>query len=193
MKAKFIILFLIIGLTNLISQAQTVDTVLTVSQNPFSISTDLTIHDLTNDTVSLKIYTMTGQVVEEYFENIILTGTFTVTFNADTLPNGFYFVNLKQNGYDHNLKLVKNQSSSVSEITNINGIEVYPNPTTDFLNISSDLKIERFEIYDINGRIKKSVKYEQFERVDFQNFEDGIYLLHLRTDERVFVKKVIKN
>ena len=193
MKTKFILLLLIVVLSNLIIQAQTTDTVLTVSQNPFVVSTDLTIHDLTNDTVSLKIFTITGQIVEEYFDNIILTGTFTVTFNSDTLPDGFYFVNLKQNGENHNLKLVKNQSASVFEITNNSGLEIYPNPTTDFLNISSDLKIERLEIYDINGRMIKNLKYEQFERVDLRNLEDGMHLLYLRTDERIFVKRVIKN
>ena len=193
MKTKFTILFLIIGLTSYISQAQITDTVLTVSQNPFAISTDLTIHDLTNDTVSLKILTITGQVIEEYFENIVLTGTFTVTFNADTLSDGIYFVNLKQNGENHNLKLVKNQSSSISEITNNNGLEIYPNPTTDFLNISSDFKVERLEVYDINGRMKLKVENKQFEKVNLQNLKEGTYLLYLKTNEKIFVKKVIKN
>lgn len=193
MKALFITLFLIIGLTNLISQAQTVDSVLTVSQNPFINSTNLTINDLTNDTISLKVYNRWGQIVEDFFDNIVLTGTYTVTFNADTLSDGIYIANLIQNGQYHNINLVKSQSSSITEIDDQENIEVYPNPTTDFLNISTDLKVERLKIYDINGRIKVKVENMQFKKVNLQNLDEGTYLLYLETDKRIFVKKVIKN
>jgi len=192
MKAKFIILLFIIGLVNLKSKAQITDTVLTVSQNPFVSSTDLTIHNLTNDTVSLKIFSITGQVVKEYFKNIVLTGTFTVTFNASSLPNGVYFVNLKQNGENHNLKLIKNESLSVNKITSINKIKIYPNPTTDFLTISSNLKIKKLKIYDINGQIKINIENKQLNKINLQNLEKGMYLLYLKSDDSVFVKTVIK-
>ena len=73
-----------------------------------------------------------------------------------------------------------------------NEVEIYPNPTTDFINISSKEKINTAEIYDINGRILlKTNKVE--DKIFLENLNAGIYLLKLQFENgSIETQKIIK-
>jgi hypothetical protein len=191
MNTKLLFLLVTFGISILTLKAQP-DT-LTASINPFPSSTNLTIHNLTSDTVTFKIYTLTGQVVQSFFDSIILSGTITVTFNASTLPDGIYFASMTKNSENSTLKLQKNQTatSTSDNPNNSTAIQIFPNPTSDYLTISTDLKIKEFEIHSIDGKLIQ-ISTGQKRIINIQNFDSGIYLLHLKTADKTFIKKVWK-
>src|SRR5690606_22527039 len=126
MKVKFLTCLILIGLATLTARSQTL---LDAVPNPFITSTELTINNLTEDTVSLSVYTLLGQPVKTFFTDLVLTGTFSVTFNADTLPDGAYLVQLLKNGETNGIKIVKNQEATgIEDIESSNSkIKLFPN------------------------------------------------------------------
>lgn len=194
MKSRVPILFTLLILATSTAQAQTGDTIFTVSQNPFPDSTHLTIHDLDNDTVTLKVYDVIGRVVANFFDSIVLSGTQTVTLSGDSLQDGTYFALLKKNSETHSRKLVKGllvtgwtqmPSDPVS-------LKVYPNPTTGPLSIQTGLTIEGLEIYDAYGRQVLQRHSGMIGNIDMACFNDGLYLLHIKSTNGTYIERIIK-
>jgi len=69
---------------------------------------------------------------------------------------------------------------------------VYPNPTSDFLNIKSDQKISKIEIYDMSGKLVQTSKMNN-EKVSVSKLPKGNYLLKIQTENGVVTSKFIKN
>lgn len=98
---------------------------------------------------------------------------------------------------------VLNQSEidtlSASNPTNIvsinNEINIYPNPTTNYLSVELDKKNTDFdiEILDLNGRAitSESVKTNQ-KIVDVSNFDKGVYFIRIQTEDFIKTTKIIK-
>jgi hypothetical protein len=73
---------------------------------------------------------------------------------------------------------------------------VFPNPVTDILTIEIEKYFEKaeFKIYDIFGKLLYSDKINnQIHTLDFANFNSGIYFLHIIIDDKIEIKKVVKN
>lgn len=79
-------------------------------------------------------------------------------------------------------------------------INVYPNPTTDVLNINMDLvatsKVVVYEIADITGKVVYSstannVKSE-LNKINIAGLATGPYVLKITTDSGIYTEKVIK-
>lgn len=74
------------------------------------------------------------------------------------------------------------------------GIAIYPNPAGNFLNIQSpDLKTNKLIISDITGKViirKNDMK--QFETIDLSGVEQGVYVIHIYTDNELLTKKMVK-
>lgn len=70
-------------------------------------------------------------------------------------------------------------------------IQVYPNPTSDWLNFSGDiLDISRLEIIDLQGRIVQS-SFDLSSGISTASLPNGIYLLQFySTDNQLIQKKV---
>ena len=73
---------------------------------------------------------------------------------------------------------------------------VFPNPVTDVVTItnSESIGIEQIEIFDISGKTVKSLSFNNENEVQLNlgDFASGMYLLHIKTNEGVAVKKVVK-
>lgn len=71
-------------------------------------------------------------------------------------------------------------------------VKIYPNPTTDFINLklSSKNKIDEAVIYDNSGRIILKTKIES-EKIDLRSLNTGIYLLYF-TNTDIKPLKIIK-
>ena len=67
--------------------------------------------------------------------------------------------------------------------------KVYPNPTTDFLNILTDEQILEVSIFDING--KQILKLNE-KRLDVSNLTSGIYLIEVKTASGKSILKFVK-
>lgn len=70
-------------------------------------------------------------------------------------------------------------------------VSIYPNPTTDVLNIKSDAKVSKVEIFDLAGRKASSVELTDG-KVEVKNLSNGAYVLKVTTDKGTTSHKFIK-
>ena len=75
----------------------------------------------------------------------------------------------------------------------LNGLSVYPNPTSSYLNIKQKLNVDDIKIVitDLNGKIIYQVKRCLFNthepiKIDVSSFVDATYRIHLTTKEHSF-------
>lgn len=76
--------------------------------------------------------------------------------------------------------------------TSSEGISVYPNPATGFININSPKAISTIQIINIHGAIVRIIKVgeENIFRLDLHDLNSGIYFLQIFTDNGIFVEKI---
>jgi hypothetical protein len=72
-----------------------------------------------------------------------------------------------------------------------NPVTIYPNPTTDVINIVSDETIEQLRLFDLQGRELKFVK--NISLIDLSLLPKGVYLLTIKTDKTFQSQRIIKN
>lgn len=68
---------------------------------------------------------------------------------------------------------------------------VFPNPSSDFINILSETEIEKVEIYDLNGRLL----LERFNNtaIDISQFMTGTYFMTISTNGAQYTEQFLKN
>lgn len=122
----------------------------------------------------------------------------TTTSYADNLTNG--------GDYEYMVRAVRDQTTasgtyqnlSLGIIGNISStasldelstfIRIYPNPTSNFIQIETDNKIEHWAIYTIDGKIILSGTQISNGMIDVQNLVAGIYILQVNHSKKQFVK-----
>ncbi|HAO29389.1 MAG TPA: hypothetical protein DCQ68_20575 [Chryseobacterium indologenes] len=83
-----------------------------------------------------------------------------------------------------------NATLNVQDIKTID-VNIFPNPTSDFVNIKSKVDVVSLILYSIDGR-KLSETYKQ-DRIDISSYSTGIYLLNITLkDGTTFKHKIIK-
>lgn len=99
---------------------------------------------------------------------------------------------VSQNGYITQIDTNCELSLSSNEIKgNSNKIELYPNPVQDVLNIKTNEKIERIDIYDMSGRrINSTINLQN--RIDLKDLKSGDYIIEIMTDKNKYQDKIIK-
>jgi len=72
--------------------------------------------------------------------------------------------------------------------------QIFPNPSSDFLNISSELNIDLIEIFSLNGNkvFSKSVSSNQT-TINISEFSNGNYLIVIKSENNSFSKFITKN
>lgn len=78
---------------------------------------------------------------------------------------------------------------SVNDATK-NLVKVYPNPVKDVLNIQSDGKVIKTELYSVDGKLLQTS--ENTKSINFSSYEKGIYLLRIHTENGVKTEKIVK-
>lgn len=80
------------------------------------------------------------------------------------------------------------KNNSLSDFT------VYPNPTTDFVNINSANTIDSYRIHDLTGRVvKSSSPYSNNFKIDVTSLNKGVYLVKLNSGDKTGSIKLIKD
>jgi hypothetical protein len=70
------------------------------------------------------------------------------------------------------------------------GFSIFPNPSTDYLNIKINTKYAEVYIYDASG-IRTNAKVEN-NQVDVRNLTQGVYVLGVKTEKGLLTQKFIK-
>lgn len=68
---------------------------------------------------------------------------------------------------------------------------IYPNPVQNVFSISTPYTIESVMITNSTGKVMKEIR-GNVQRVDISNFESGVYLLLIKTNQGLLQEKVIK-
>jgi ELWxxDGT repeat protein len=69
-------------------------------------------------------------------------------------------------------------------------LEIYPNPTSDYINISSEYLDNDFKIYSILGQVVKKGKITS-SKITVSDLSTGSYILKVTKDNKVETKKII--
>lgn len=142
------------------------------------------------------------EILEFDFSNEAL-GTATL---ANGLANGWVydkvsiFFNFDVNGATAGVKTYYfdnmafgDLASLSTEKVNLANVSLYPNPTKDFLNISADETIKKVTIYNILGKVVKTISVNKTSKnIDVSNFNAGIYLVKYNVNSAIGTAKFIK-
>jgi carboxypeptidase T len=112
---------------------------------------------------------------------------FTMTSNASTTKDGFYFDDML-------IRKINNPSVGISETSISLGdvLTVYPNPANDYIQINkTNSEIGQLELMDVTGKIiKQEVLSEMNQRIFTNELSAGIYLLRLTMNGEVFTHRI---
>ncbi|MCE3075652.1 PKD domain-containing protein [Chryseobacterium gwangjuense] len=109
---------------------------------------------------------------------------------------GNYTVSLTTNACGGNSTKTKNlivNNLSILENSK-NTVQIYPNPTSNFINIVTDSKFSLVSLKDATGRIvNHNLKTtESGYIISLQHLSSGVYLLQYKIDEKEYTQKIIK-
>jgi hypothetical protein len=79
----------------------------------------------------------------------------------------------------------------INGIKSDNNLRIYPNPTSNEVNIITDKNDFHVSIINLNGQIIFSV--QNTNRINVSGFAKGIYFVRIKTDDKVETKKLIIN
>jgi hypothetical protein len=103
------------------------------------------------------------------------------------------FKNSTKNGYVlqiDNVRITGDDPANIENKENDIQIDIYPNPTTDLLNIKGDV-VQSIEVYSISGQLMMSVN--QVNQIDVSNLSRGAYYVKVLTSNGVVTKKIVKS
>lgn len=159
------------------------------SPNPFPQSTQLTITGLSEDTVSLAVFDVTGQV-HRFFSHLVLSGSLSLHFAADSLSPGVYLAVLRVNEDSLLKKLIKTGPPLHHEEVQVTDqVNFYPNPARDRLYFSGNPPIQEVHLRDFKGQSLKSWYYPT-SPLDVSAYPQGTYFLIIRTPTGLQKRKV---
>ena len=125
------------------------------------------------------------------FETPIGTGSFRAHRFPDTYP-GLNGVTFKNTGIIENENSISDECANLLSVDNayFNNLNVYPNPTKDFLNFNFDKRIDQIKVYDLSGKVVLSKTNSEF--INLEKLADGLYLIKISADENSEFIKIIK-
>ena len=129
-----------------------------------------------------------GEVSSDYFGR-------SVSMNSDAtsvvigIPSGG-----ANNSYKGKVKIFGNEPLGISDISKQELI-VYPNPANHLIHIKTLSENYEFYMYDITGKLifhKEVLNSNGLQQVNISNFENGIYILKIKEDQKIFETKILK-
>lgn len=82
----------------------------------------------------------------------------------------------------------------VGKAINNEGIAIYPNPTTDFVQVSikGNVSEASINIYDVSGKLVKSLRTNsQITTISVKGLSKGLYFVNIQNDKQNSVSKII--
>lgn len=125
-----------------------------------------------------------------------------ISFNLDNNPNlEFVYVDDPDSIFasflsfilGNTVQVTSDPNASLESNTLNKYISVYPNPTSDLVNIKTDKNINSFEIFDINGNIVMSKNTTHINQISLNSLAKGVYFCKIKDDLGLTgIVKVIK-
>lgn len=87
-----------------------------------------------------------------------------------------------------NIQVLETEALAVTDINKAN-LQVYPNPSSDFIKIKGVDNIQKIRLYDVSG---KMVLETQSTEADIRKLPVGQYILNVHSGSDIISKKIIK-
>jgi len=92
------------------------------------------------------------------------------------------------------IKLEKMSTVSLSNSTNETSLVIYPNPTTNVLNIESSEVMNSIRIYNIAGsEVMNYTIQSDLTSIDISDLSIGLYYISINYGNKIIVRKIVKN
>lgn len=89
-------------------------------------------------------------------------------------------------------KITANSVLAANDISN-NSVSIYPNPSSDFVNIRYDKEISRVSLYDLSGKkISTKILNSKSGKINISTLKAGIYLLKIEAAGKIITEKIVK-
>lgn len=111
-------------------------------------------------------------------------GNRTVVISEDDSSGSLMFESKAETDYS----TVTPFSLSTDAFTKIS-FKVFPNPASNFINISASKSIDKIEVFDVLG--KKVLMSTETRKVDVKNLKSGVYLLKMFRNNSSSVKRIM--
>jgi hypothetical protein len=110
-------------------------------------------------------------------------------FNDETPLRGINYYRLKINEEDGTFKYSKVQSVRAGSRTKY---EIYPNPTSDYVQIKNAESVESVNIYDISGRLVRQFSNNTASQLDISELPKGVYQVAIKAQGETEFSRVVK-
>ena len=117
--------------------------------------------------------------------------TFTTSINTTSIDDTPIDNTFTLNQVASNIILLSKPSNSIDKY-----FILYPNPTSNYLNIETKDTIEKksIKVYNITGQLLLNIsKAENISSIDVTNLKTGNYFIVIQTDKGIYKSKFIKN
>ena len=86
---------------------------------------------------------------------------------------------------------IKGQFVGINKDSREAGVNVYPNPATDIVNISAP-NIEAIKVSNPAGQVLVNILVnDNNSQIDVRKYDAGVYFVQVKTDKGLFTKKII--
>lgn len=82
-----------------------------------------------------------------------------------------------------------NATLSVASVNKKSSFSIYPNPTSDFIQIDTPEKVKEVHIYSASGQ---KIMTSQETRINIQSLSSGVYFVEVKTSNQSSIHKIVK-
>lgn len=138
----------------------------------------------------MAVYQTTGNHSDVYSSGTNAVYYTALTYGNPIPNNASGFLNYSGHNFLYYLDITCGNTLSTEDFNLQNNIKLFPNPSTDFIQISGLTTAKNYGLFDILGKEISSGTVSENEKIDIQNLSKGIYLLKL-SDYTIlkFIKK----
>ena len=95
------------------------------------------------------------------------------------------------NAFAIRLNLGDNSIDNTGISENINNIQIYPNPASNFINISTNAtEISDLIIKDMSGKVVYTDNFNSKISINTESYSKGIYLIDVKNKNGIYSKKI---
>ncbi len=154
--------------------------------------TTFTVEDPTGTAIDDAVITFDGEQAEpgSYVFSGLETGTYAYLVEKDGfLPQeGEVTISDSDKTIDVILQYDETSVSGTDKAT----LNIFPNPASDLVTVRAHDKMEKIQVFAMNGSIKESMNLDAFHvAIETSDWIDGLYLIRVYTSTGVFYEKVL--
>ena len=162
----------------------------------FSNADGPSVYDTSTGLVCYASYDFSGNIVFQRFnpntfllqDNLPISVAFGDVNNIITCGPGCYAFN----STDNKVIIIKDTSLGITDQDVANQINIYPNPTVDYISIKNGQNIEGIYVYNLSGQLVSQFK-NQYENLYLGNLSTGNYFIKIiDKNNGVINRKLIK-